>query len=200
MAGNTVVFLTILGYFYVFGGDDFDYNMWWYLFKNVFFVFDCFVRCFWSAVCVFQRENKYRKNGQSDLQRQGHILWCACAREKLCRSCIQKPFHEIFSACMKHRSLMIFTFWRNDFSCVTCDIVTGHRTLCTGDSGFDEKSWLRVWRVQLPTSGALWTKLWFLTVWDSAAAVTNGWMDLIWTVIFGEVKSASLEIEVVHHM
>ena len=28
MAGNTVVFLTILGYFYVFGGDDFDYNMW----------------------------------------------------------------------------------------------------------------------------------------------------------------------------
>lgn len=28
MAGNTVVFLTILGYFYVFNNDDFDYNMW----------------------------------------------------------------------------------------------------------------------------------------------------------------------------
>ena len=29
LAGNTVVFLTILGYFFVFGNDDFDYSMWW---------------------------------------------------------------------------------------------------------------------------------------------------------------------------
>ena len=28
LAGNVVVFLTILGYFYVFGNDDFDYSMW----------------------------------------------------------------------------------------------------------------------------------------------------------------------------
>ncbi|XP_041357418.1 leptin receptor overlapping transcript-like 1 [Gigantopelta aegis] len=28
LVGNVVVFLTILGYFYVFSNDDFDYNMW----------------------------------------------------------------------------------------------------------------------------------------------------------------------------
>ena len=28
MAGNTVVFITIAGYFYVFGHDDFDYSTW----------------------------------------------------------------------------------------------------------------------------------------------------------------------------
>ncbi|XP_064626061.1 leptin receptor gene-related protein-like [Lineus longissimus] len=28
MAGNTVVFITILGYFYTFGNEDFDYSMW----------------------------------------------------------------------------------------------------------------------------------------------------------------------------
>ena len=28
LAGNTVVFITIVGYFYVFGGEDFDYSSW----------------------------------------------------------------------------------------------------------------------------------------------------------------------------
>ncbi|XP_076440511.1 leptin receptor overlapping transcript-like 1 isoform X2 [Babylonia areolata] len=28
LSGNVVVFLTILGYFYVFGSDDFDYSPW----------------------------------------------------------------------------------------------------------------------------------------------------------------------------
>ncbi|XP_046548547.1 leptin receptor gene-related protein-like [Haliotis rubra] len=28
LSGNVIVFLTILGYFYVFAGDDFDYSMW----------------------------------------------------------------------------------------------------------------------------------------------------------------------------
>lgn len=28
LAGNTVVFCTILGYYYVFNTDDFDYSMW----------------------------------------------------------------------------------------------------------------------------------------------------------------------------
>ncbi|XP_067678667.1 leptin receptor gene-related protein-like [Haliotis asinina] len=28
LSGNVIVFLTILGYFYIFAGDDFDYSMW----------------------------------------------------------------------------------------------------------------------------------------------------------------------------
>lgn len=45
LAGNVVVFLTILGYLYVFGNDDFDYSMWWAMFTSVVF---SSINCHWK--------------------------------------------------------------------------------------------------------------------------------------------------------
>ena len=80
LAGNTIVFLTILGYFYIFGQDDFDYSAWWSLYCH-------FKDCSLCTVNLIAAQcRSFVLNGKSSLSELGHCKHCKLFHDSLMMS------------------------------------------------------------------------------------------------------------------